>query len=40
MEAKPHGNGLVFKDPHGDHAVKERALLEREDLSAGDRAGT
>ena len=26
MEAKPHGNGLVFKDLHGDHAIKASAV--------------
>ena len=26
MEAKPHGNGLVVKDPHGDHAAKASAI--------------
>jgi hypothetical protein len=26
MEAKPHGNGLVVKDLHGDHAAKASAI--------------
>jgi len=26
MEAKPHGNGLVVKDRHGDHAAKASAI--------------